>query len=638
MEKDFKFAVEDIQRLNVEEYDENEYCVARMKFLSTRPNSHGLKFSEEVLRRDAKTVLGTWIVAEMLAGDFLTHTPAESIIGIVPKDQDVEFVEADDGYIDAYVDVVLSKRYAKDAYDVFVKDNDRSVSIEFNYSHPEDDEYEVENYVIRGTTILGKTVHPSVPKANITVTRFSQEEADKFFAKVHNNSLTVLKKFVEERKESMAEQGKLVSHPIDTSKEAMYDGEWDGQKAKQDLVKEKNFKTLAPKVCMKLESGWEDREVTKLGYPVMMLHDGKWVYSTKGLASALGYAKKEDETEVINKVEKIYKKLGLDSDRKEDDAKMAEIEFATVDIGDMWGRVFDALHNRYPDGDWGSVYRIDGIYEQDNKKFAIIHRKDEDVKYRLDFSLTEEGLTLADEIVKIEMEIVETDDVKKFAEPEGAEKYMQFEIEGRKAWAKVIKKVQNHEGDGAYVDSIEDNHIIYTKDDVRYRVEADIKVDKDDKSVDADIKWDTVKKDADQKMSKTEKMSEDEMMAKIAELKKGIEERDNIIMEKDTCMKDMEAELADLREFKKTCMEKDKACAVESVMNEVKDFMNDEQFKALRDEGMACEFSQIDAWTNKVKAISFESVKGNKKTTKASSVMWFSAPVQTEKNKGSLWA
>ena len=53
---------------------------------------------------------------------------------------------------------------------------------------------------------------------------------------------------------------------------------------------------------------------------------------------------------------------------------------------------------------------------------------------------------------------------------------------------------------------------------------------------------------------------------------------------------------------------------------------------------MACEFAQIDAWTNKVKAISFESVKGNKKTPKASSVMWFSAPIQTEKNKNSLWA
>lgn len=414
MEKDFKFAVEDIQRLNVEEYDENEYCVARMKFLSTRPNSHGLKFSEEVLRRDAKTVLGTWIVAEMLAGDFLTHTPAESIIGIVPKDQDVEFVEADDGYLDAYVDVVLSKRYAKDAYDVFVKDNNRSVSIEFNYSHPEDDEYEVENYVIRGTTILGKTVNPSVPKANITVTRFSEEEADKFFAKVHNNSLTVLKKFVEERRESMAEKENFVSHPIDTSKEAVYDGEWDGQKAKQDLVKEKNFKFLAPKVCMKLEPGWEDREVTKLGYPVMGLFGGEWRYSTRALASALAYAKQNDEQEVLNKLKEIYDKLDLNEEGKEDDEKMSkEVAFAAVDLNLMWTKINDELRARNYDWHW----YIDGIFEQDNKKFVII-RNDGGDRFRVNFSYTEDGLFMDDEMVKVDIEFIETDDIKRFSCPE----------------------------------------------------------------------------------------------------------------------------------------------------------------------------------------------------------------------------
>lgn len=414
MEKDFKFAVEDIQRLNVEEYDENEYCVARMKFLSTRPNSHGLKFSEEVLRRDAKTVLGTWIVAEMLAGDFLTHTPAESIIGIVPKDQDVEFVEADDGYLDAYVDVVLSKRYAKDAYDVFVKDNNRSVSIEFNYSHPEDDEYEVENYVIRGTTILGKTVNPSVPKANITVTRFSEEEADKFFAKVHNNSLTVLKKFVEERREFMAEKENFVSHPIDTSKEAVYDGEWDGQKAKQDLVKEKNFKSLAPKVCMKLEPGWEDREVTKLGYPVMGLFDGEWRYSTRALASALAYAKQNDEQEVLNKLKEIYDELDLNEEGKEDDEKMSkEVAFAAVDLNLMWTKINDELRARNYDWHW----YIDGIFEQDNKKFVII-RNDGGDRFRINFSYTEDGLFMDDEMVKVDIEFIETDDIKRFSCPE----------------------------------------------------------------------------------------------------------------------------------------------------------------------------------------------------------------------------
>ena len=551
MEKDFKFAVEDIQRLNVEEYDENEYCVARMKFLSTRPNSHGLKFSEEVLKRDAKTVLGTWIVAEMLVGDFTTHTPAESIIGIVPKDQDVEFVEADDGYLDAYVDVVLSKRYAKDAYDVFVKDNNRSVSIEFNYSHPEDDEYEVESYVIRGTTILGKTVNPSVPKANITVTRFSEEEADKFFAKVHNNSLTVLRKFVEERKESMADK----TYKIDKSKEAMSETPWgeiDKAELRNKIMEAKNKSSLIKAVYMLVENGWEKAPSERLHYPVMQFKGDTLVYNRNALSNALARAVQNNEDAVIDKINKIYKNLGLDQDGKEEDAKMAEVN---------------------------------------------------------------------------------------------------FEIEGRKAWADVIKKVQDHEGDGAYVDSIEDNHIIYTKDDVRYRVEADVKVDKDDKSVDADIKWDTVKKDADQKMSEDEakcedkeekKMSDDcdckdndhddeeDFAKKCAEMEKKIEERDNIIMEKDR-------ELEELREFKRGVEEKEKMMAVEAILSEVNEFMSEDSIKSLREEGKALSKDQIDAFANKVKAQAFE-FSANTKKNKKTDVWSFAAPNNFKENKAkSVW-
>ena len=566
MEKDFKFAVEDIQRLNVEEYDENEYCVARMKFLSTRPNSHGLKFSEEVLKRDAKTVLGTWIVAEMLVGDFTTHTPAESIIGIVPKDQDVEFVEADDGYLDAYVDVVLSKRYAKDAYDVFVKDNDRSVSIEFNYSHPKNDEYEVESYVIRGTTILGKTVNPSVPQANITVTRFSEEEADKFFAKVHNNSLTVLKKFVEERKESMAE-GK--TYKIDKSKDAMSETPWqdiDKTELRNKIMEAKNKATLAKSVYLLVEDGWEDAPSEKLKYPVMEIKGDKIVYNRNALASALGYAKKENEASVVSKVEAIYKKLGLG---KEDDAKMAEIEFAAVDIGDMWGKLWDALHAKYPDGDWGSVYRIDGIYEEDNKKFAIIRHKDEDIKYRLDFSLTEEGLTLSDEIIKVELEIIETDEVKKFAEPENAAKYKKFE-----------RDVDDEDED---------------KDD--------------DESVE---------------------MSAAEMKDKMTQMQKDIEEKENIIMEKDR-------ELEELREFKRGVEEKEKMMAVEAILSEVNEFMSEDSIKSLREEGKALSKDQIDAFANKVKAQAFE-FSANTKKNKKTDVWSFAAPNNFKENKSkSVW-
>lgn len=584
MRKEVKFE-NDSELKDFQEYDENKLAIAKICVLSTAPNSHQLNISEEVLKRDIGTIRGNFLVADMMFGDATTHTPNEVPVGYFLPNEDIEFEEVEkDGMkiVKAWAYAVLSKRYASTAYEMFVQDNHRATSIEMTVETPEDDEHEVLSFNAFGSTILGKTVAPSCKDAEMSLVRFA-EEANNFFDK-KRDSINSLKQFVEERKKKMAEQEKYVSHPIDTSKEAMYDGEWEGQKAKQELVKEKNFKTLAPKVCMKLEPGWEDREVTKLGYPVMMLHDGKWVYSTKGLASALGYAKKEDETEVINKVEKIYKKLGLDSDRKEEDAEMAEIAFAAVDIGDMWSRLWKVIDDKR---EWN--YTICGIYEQDNKKFAILKDRNGD-QYRLDFSLTEEGLTAAEEVVKVQTEFIETDEVKKFAEPEDAEKYMQFE-----------------EDEG--------------KEDPKEDEEDDSEEDEED-------------------MSKEEKMSEDEMMAKITELEKSIEERDNIIMEKDTCMKEMETELSELREFKKTCMEKEKACSVESVMNEVKEFMDDEQFKSLRDEGLACDFAQIDAWTNKVKAISFESVK-NKKQTKPSAttgIMWFSAATDNSGIKvNSFW-
>lgn len=556
MRKEVKFE-NDSELKDFQEYDENKLAIAKICVLSTAPNSHQLNISEEVLRRDIGTIRGNFLVADIMFGDATTHTPNEVPVGYFLPNEDIEFEEVEkDGMkiVKAWAYAVLSKRYANAAYNLFVQDNHRATSIEMTVETPEDDEHEVLSFNAFGSTILGKTVAPSCKDAEISLVRFA-EEANTFFDK-KRESINSLKQFVEERKKKMVEQEKYVSHPIDTSKEAVYEGEWNGQKAKQDLVKEKNFKTLAPEVCMKLESGWEDREVIKLGYPVMMLHDGKWVYSTKGLSSALGYARKENETAVVNKVEKIYKNLGLDQDGKEKGTKMAE-------------------------------------------------------------------------------------------------KNANFEIEGRKAWGEVIKKVQDHEGKGAYVDSIEDNHIIYTKDNVRYRVEADIKVDKDDKSVDADIKWGTVKKDADQKMSNDYNcndehnhsddgenglvMSVDEMKAKMAKMKSEIENRDNIIMEKDKKMGEMEKELSELREFKKTCMEKEKATSVDAIMNEVKEYMEDEQFKNLRDEGLACEFSQIDAWSNKVKAFCFE--KGRKNTKTNSTIMTFSAnfDYSNKKKPKSVW-
>ena len=556
MQKEIKFAVEEIKRIEFSDYEEQEYSIARLGFLSTRPNSHEIGISEDVLRASAPSVLGKWIVADVQWGDATTHTDAEHIVGIVPKEQEVEFVEDDDGYLRGYVDGIISKRYAADFCDIFAKDNERAVSIEAKFEMDEDDNASA--FDIKGVTVLGKTVRPSCPESDITFVRFSEQDAEACYGKwQHGSASSALRKFAEERKQSMADDKKL---KVDKSKDALSETAWgdvDKSALRDKIMAASNRATLVKSAYMLVESGWEDAPSEHLKYPVMEIKGDTLVYNRYGLASALAYAKQEGESAVVKKIEKIYKSLGLESDGKEE--KIAkEIEFAAVNISDLWGRLW-----RIMDEERHWEYSINGIYEEDNQKFAILTDRDQKL-YRLDFSMTEDGLTAADEVVEVKQEFTETDNIKKFAEPENVADY-RFAAE------------PNPDGKGE------------------------------------------------------EKMSEDEMMAKIDQLSKDVEDRDHIIMEKD-------AELEELRKFKEAAMAKETACAVEAVMAEVRPFVSDEQFAAFREEGLACTDGNLDAWSNKVKAACFSEVKKVVKKDEAG-VLTFAMPKEPKMNKQSedIW-
>lgn len=596
MDKIVNFQIEEALPEWLEDYSEEKFTVFKTCFLSTSRNSHHFDISEEVLKRDASTILGNFLVAKVQLGDATTHLPSEIIYGYFPKEQEIEFEEVEinnEKIVKAWAYCVISKQYGQEFNEIFDIQNLRDTSVEMTVQIKDDqEEGEVLSFNIYGLTCLGLSTNGSCPDAMMTMVRFSEEEATNYFNEVNGQHLTDLDKFVNERKESMAEE-KYVSHPIDTSKKGLYEGEWDGNKAKQDLVKEKNFKTLAPKVCMKLEEGWEDREVTKLGYPVMGLYDGKWRYSAKGLASALGYAKKEEETAVVSKIEKIYKKLGLDSEGKEEKKMSKEIKFAAVDLGDMWG----ALRSAMSEHSW--YYYIDGVYEEDNQKFAIIVDDNDAVKkYRLDFNYTEDGLTVADEITEVKVDFIPTENIKKFAEPENAEE--------------VKKCAEPDKKEGEDGDDGKDNK----------------------KNADGKTEGDNGNDGEKKKLSDPEpaKMSVEEMEKKLAELQADVEEKENIIMEKDKKLSEQETELSDLREFKAGIEKEGLSKNVEQVMADVKDFIDNTKFAELREEGLACDTANFDAWSNKVKATCFSAIqkKGRKKQT--NTVWSFSAPTETESN------
>lgn len=550
MRKNVEFKMEDVAEIPqwTESYPEHKFTVYKCCFLSTKPNAHKLNIGDSVLRKYADTILGNFLVAKVQFGDAMSHEKDEIIYGYFPREQEVEFVKDVDG-TKAYAYAVVSKRYSKEFNGIFEFDNLRNSSVEMAVETDDDNENSVLSFDIFGLTCLGKRINGSCPDADIEMVRFTAEEADAYFAK-NVDAASSLKQFVETRKQSMAEKK---TYKVDKSKESMSNADWsdvDKVALRDKIMGASNRAKLVKDVYLLVEDGWEDAPSEHLKYPIMAFDGDILVYYRRALSAALTYAKQNDETAVVNKIEKIYKKLDLDdTDGKEEKMSM-EIEFAAVNIGELWGRLWQEIEETNH-GEYG----IEGIYEEDNKKFAILRDRAQKL-YRLDFSLTEEGLTVADEIVEVEQEFIETDNMKKFAEPENVADYR-------------IAEQDDDDNEG--------------------------------------------------------KMSEDEMMAKIAQLEKDIEERDNIIMERDT-------ELADLREYKKAVMAKENACAVEAIMAEIKPFVNDEQFAAFREEGLACDETNFDAWSNKVKAVCFSEVKKSVKKDDMG-VFTFAAPIDAKKNR-----
>lgn len=569
--KNVSFALEEVEEIPnwAEAYPEHKFTVAKCCFLSTRQNSHGIKISEKVLRECAGSILGNFLVAKIEWGDATTHKDTEVIYGYFPMEQEVEFIKTDDDILKAYAYAVISKRYSKEFNGIFEYQNLRDSSVEMTVTYEDDDENIALGFDIYGLTVLGKTVNGSCPDADVKLVRFTKKTAEKYFLK--NDTFSNLKNFAEERKQYM--EGK--TYKVDKSKEAVSTKPWgevDKTELRNKIMEADNKSSLVKDCYMLVEDGWEDAPSEHLKYPVMCFEGDTLVYNRYGLSSALAYAKQENETSVINKVEAIYKKLDIDDDsERKEDKDMAEIDFSAVNIGDLWGRLYGAMRDLRH---W--EYYLKGIYEEDNKKFAIIY--DDNMKlYRLDFSLTEEGLILSDEIIEVKEEFVETDSMKKFAEPEDVEKYRK-EIKEEEKEEKMEEECGNEEKD---------------EEEPTFSIE--------------------------------------DLQSRIAQLEKDIEDRDNIIMGKDK-------EIEELKEFKDSIEKKEKATAVESLISEVSEYLDEDTLKDLRSEGLTCDMCDMDGFKNKVKALCFNAIK--KQPKKKNPDVWsMSAPInnQDKKKSNSVW-
>ncbi len=175
-------AIEDWYNVQNDDGD-YEFAYGTVDFLSTRPNSHKHIFTEDVIKEYAPSVINKWVIAyyDESQGDVTTHVHNQHIIGRVPE-QEVKYRYDEDGYLVASVDVILSKLYATDVYELFKRYNYRSVSIEELVGFSEDTEMfedgvkekKVTGFNITAISVLGLSYRPSVPNANIQLTKMSE--------------------------------------------------------------------------------------------------------------------------------------------------------------------------------------------------------------------------------------------------------------------------------------------------------------------------------------------------------------------------------------------------------------------------------------------------------------------------------
>ena len=310
------------------------------------PNRNNSHFTKESMENALSTFKNKPIVGLFQKDDFVDHAgkidydnelhkkfwnveSGERILGVIRESDPVELVEKD-GLNWIKFRCILWVQYCYKQVRKLLKDRTKKVSVEITIKNSEEDEkgvLQINEFVLNGVTILGtkngRKVIEAIPDAHLSILEDLEEsesfnEQKKMLTFAYQQiDTTDDNQYYNEDKEVKMEMGSI---KVNKSKEAMSDKDWgsvDKTALRKKVVEAENFKEIADDIFLDLREGWEDGEVSKLKYPVMEINGDEAVYNRGGLGSAKAYAEKNNETEVLSKLKKIYEHLGLDEDDKE---------------------------------------------------------------------------------------------------------------------------------------------------------------------------------------------------------------------------------------------------------------------------------------------------------------------------------
>lgn len=566
METELKqFSIKDI---NLFKNDEDvDFALGEVWLLAEGNNSHKNPVDIEILKRDAHTMLGKFLVAEYSKWekDVTTHTNQQQIIGYFPKDGKIEFREKD-GKTFAVYEVLISKLYATPVYMLFKEHNFRNVSAEFSAVEGDEDEQgnkPILGIMFHGCTILGLDYQPSCEGAEMSVKRFSTN-ADNYYK---NKAKTTLERFSEERRLKMA-----VTYKV--NKTELKDTAWgdvDKTSLRNKIMDASNKASLVKDVYALVEDGWEDAPSERLKYPLMQLVGDTFYYNRGALSSALAYAKQENVQSVINKVESLYKKFNLDENKKE--KEMSEKKFDELEGREVYAEVERIVKSKL-----GDHFFVDDI--EDDKVVVT----DEQTKVRYDIPAKIE-VGEDDKSIKTDIDF---DKKKESEDQKEMEKQEETFVKGK---AKDGDK-QNGKEVGA--------------EDKKKMAETQKEMSLDTNAYAGAIL----------EMLKAETAEQRAEAKKLCEPYGECDE--SIVMEQ---IEEMCNQMSELRAFKEKVLSERKDAEVKRVLAQVKQDMDAEAYRELEEKSQDVTFENVEQFKKEAKAFAFDNPAKNKKAKKNDDVI-----------------
>lgn len=562
METELKqFSIKDI---NLFKNDEDvDFALGEVWLLAEGNNSHKNPVDIEILKRDAHTMLGKFLVAEYSKWDkdVTTHTNQQQIIGYFPKDGKIEFREKD-GKTFAVYEVLISKLYATPVYMLFKEHNFRNVSAEFSAVEGDEDEYgnkPILGIMFHGCTILGLDYQPSCEGAEMSVKRFSTD-ADNYYK---NKAKTTLERFSEERRLKMA-----VTYKV--NKTELKDTAWgdvDKTSLRNKIMDASNKASLVKDVYALVEDGWEDAPSEHLKYPLMQLVGDTFYYNRGALSSALAYAKQENAQSVINKVESLYKKFNLDENKKE--KEMSEKKFDELEGREVYAEVERIVKSKL-----GDHFFVDDI--EDDKVVVT----DEQTKVRYDIPAKIE-VGEDDKSIKADIDF---DKKKESEDQKEMEKQEETFAEGKT------------KGDKKEIEAEDKKKMAETQKEM---------------SLDTNAYAGAILE-----MLKAETAEQRAEAKKLCEPYGECDE--SIVMEQ---IEEMCNQMSELRAFKEKVLSERKDAEVKRVLAQVKQDMEAEAYKELEEKSQDVTFENVEQFKKEAKVFAFDNPAKSKKTKKNDDVI-----------------